>query len=63
MLLWLQSEGNDRHLLALLKEKIKPDEANQFPRVGGHSGPNQRMTTKCFWKCPADKLSTKKQFA
>ena len=30
MLVRLQSEGNDRHFLALLKEKIKPDEANQF---------------------------------
>ena len=30
MLLRLQSEGNDRHLLALLREKIKPDEADQF---------------------------------
>jgi hypothetical protein len=30
MLLRLQSEGDDRHLLALLREKIKPDEADQF---------------------------------
>jgi len=30
ILVRLQSEGNDRHFLALLKERIKPDEANEF---------------------------------